>query len=379
MKKNEIIKIYGEDFKENTLRLLEEAGLEDMIDEKAAAMGRDRKSMRIALKPNLVSSTPASYGATTHPELVAGLIEYLQAKGFENIRVMEGSWVGDRTKDACDVCGYTRMLSDYHVPFTDTQSDSSYKKDCAGVELVLSSCTQDVDYMINVPVLKGHCQTKMTCALKNMKGLIPNKEKRRFHTMGLHKPIAHLSAGIKQDFILVDHICGDLDFEDGGNPVTVNCIMAGADPVLVDSHVCQLLGIPLEDVPYIGMSQALGSGSADTQSLEIRIIGSDKGPQLPRSRKLVEVEYAVTAVDSCSACYGTLVPVLARLKDEGLLDGLKDEICIGQGYRGQTGKLGVGMCTSKFGYCIKGCPPTEKEIYDGLKAFIAGQTRKERS
>jgi hypothetical protein len=29
-----------------------------------------------------------------------------------------------------------------------------------------------VDYMINIPVQKGHCQTKMTCALKNMKGCI---------------------------------------------------------------------------------------------------------------------------------------------------------------------------------------------------------------
>ena len=30
-----------------------------------------------------------------------------------------------------------------------------------------------LDFLINDPVLKGHCQTKITCALKNMKGLIP--------------------------------------------------------------------------------------------------------------------------------------------------------------------------------------------------------------
>lgn len=55
-----------------------------------------------------------------------------------------------------------------------------------------------------------------------MKGLIPNTEKRRFHALGLHKPIAHLNMGIHQDFIVVDNICGDLDFEDGGNPVVMN-------------------------------------------------------------------------------------------------------------------------------------------------------------
>ena len=45
----------------------------------------------------------------------------------------------------------------------------------------------NIDFLINVPVLKGHCQTKITCALKNMKGLIPNTEKRHFHAMGLHE------------------------------------------------------------------------------------------------------------------------------------------------------------------------------------------------
>ena len=44
--------------------------------------------------------------------------------------------------------------------------------------------------------------------------------------MGLHKPIAHLNTGIHQDFIVVDNICGDLDFEDGGNPVVMNRIWA---------------------------------------------------------------------------------------------------------------------------------------------------------
>lgn len=93
--------------------------------------------------------------------------------------------------------------------------------DCAGMKLQICSSVRKLDFLINVPVLKGHCQTKITCALKNMKGLIPNKEKRHFHKLGLHKPIAHLNVGIHQDFIVVDNICGDLDFEDGGNPVVM--------------------------------------------------------------------------------------------------------------------------------------------------------------
>ncbi len=34
------------------------------------------------------------------------------------------------------------------------------------------------------------------------------------------------------------------------------------------------------------------------------------------------------------------------------------------------GKLGVGNCTSGFDFCVKGCPPTETEIYEALKRYI---------
>ena len=79
---------------------------------------------------------------------------------------------------------------------------------------------------------------------------------------------------------------------------------------------------------------------------------------------------AVEEVDSCSACYGYLLPALDMLKSEGLLEMLQEKICIGQGYRGKTGKLGVGNCTAKFEFCVKGCPPTEQEIYERLKEYI---------
>ncbi len=53
-------------------------------------------------------------------------------------------------------------------------------------------------------------------------------------------------------------------------------------------------------------------------------------------------------VESCSACYGYLIPALDMLDKEGLFDGFDGKICIGQGYRGQTGELGVGSCTSRI-------------------------------
>ena len=72
MDKRDILLIHGTDYKEMTKRLLEQADL-------AADIGDRQK--KIALKPNLVTSSPPSQGATTHGELLAGAIEYLQEHG----------------------------------------------------------------------------------------------------------------------------------------------------------------------------------------------------------------------------------------------------------------------------------------------------------
>ena len=363
MNRNEIWRSYGTDYTEMTKRLLRQAGLAEMIPSGAS---------RIAIKPNLVTPSPASFGGTTHPEVVAGIIEYLQEHGYRDIVIAEGSWVGDRTAEAFEYCGYRELADKYHVRLIDTQKEGSFTVECGGEKIRICDCVRSWDYLINVPVLKGHCQTHITCALKNLKGLIPNAEKRSFHTRGLHRPIACLNRCIRQDFIVIDHICGDLDFEEGGNPVVRNCVCAAADPVLADDFVCSLLRYDVSDVPYIQMAEELGVGSADLSSLRLITCEGESYEDLPAERRLLDVSYAVDESDSCSACYGTLIPALERLKAEGLLDSLHETISIGQGHRGKTGTLGVGNCTSKFSFCIKGCPPDEEEIYQGLRKYLSG-------
>ena len=88
----------------------------------------------------------------------------------------------------------------------------------------------------------------------------------------------------------------------------------------------------------------------------------------------MELKDAVEEVESCSACYGYLIPALAVLKDEGIFGKLHEKISIGQGYRGKEGTLGVGNCTRKFAHSCPGCPPTEQEIYEFLKAYLNGKS-----
>lgn len=361
MSKNDIYMIQGEDYKQMAIRILKAADV-------AADIGDKKK--RIGIKPNILAAQKASLGAVTHPELVDGVLSYLKEAGFLNLVVLEGSWVGDVTSKAVKVCGIFDICKKHQVPFIDLQKDSYQTLDAAGMQISVCEEVLKLDYLINLPVVKGHCQTTVTCALKNSKGLIPNSEKRRFHMLGLHKPIAHLNTVVHQNFILADNICGDLDFEEGGNPVVMNRVLGFWDPVLCDSFAAESMGYRPQDIKYIRLARQLGVGSTNVEGANIVML-NEGTPDIQNMRRRGRVaklaEYA-NPKDACSACYGSLIYALDRLNDEGMLRGKKNcSIAIGQGYRGKNGKIGIGQCTKCFEKTLGGCPPKAVDIVQFLR------------
>jgi len=356
MNKNDILTIYGTDPEEMAKKIAEEANLAGLIG--------DRNKL-IGLKPNLVVARPASGGATTHPEIAAGLIDYLKSNGFKNIVILEGSWVGDSTARAFSACGYSGFEKQ-GIKLIDTQKDSTRVMDCKGEKIEICSSALSIDFMINLPVLKGHCQTLLTCALKNNKGLISDREKRRFHSLGLHVPIAHLNTVIKNDFILVDGICGDLDFEEGGNPVFGGRLFAARDPVLCDTFAAELMAYKPEDIPYIGLAEKLGVGKSGPYVLRELNKNSDAPPSPKPGGKAQKLSTFINEDSACSACYASLIHALSRIGMGKAQGRFQKKICIGQGFKSKKGNTGIGNCTSGFANSCKGCPPTAMEVLEFL-------------
>ena len=70
MNPTEIHTIYGSDPLYMTQTLLSHIAIERELT----------PDMQIGIKPNLVLASPAVSGATTHPEIVEGIIRYLQSR-----------------------------------------------------------------------------------------------------------------------------------------------------------------------------------------------------------------------------------------------------------------------------------------------------------
>ena len=325
-----------------------------------------RPDMQVSLKPNLVVPCPASDGATTHPEVVEGVILFLRDFGVKTVKIIESSWVGDSTKLAFKHCGYGELSRKFDVPLIDLKDDSFKKYEHGNHKIAVCDEAMNTDFLVNIPVLKAHCQTMLTCCLKNLKGCIPDSEKRRFHTMGIHKPVAALSAIISTGYCVIDGICGDLSFEEGGNPVDSKRIIAGRDPLLLDSYCAELIGYQPDEIEYLTWAKQFGVGEYFSASKELFELNAQSKPAFDMQKDRVADKYKkfIEEDAACSACYSASIYALHRLGGKARFDG---KLHIGQGFRGKTGKgIGIGVCTSGFKNCISGCPPKATEIIKAL-------------
>ena len=349
-KDSKIYVAYNSDGFEGARRILEASGASELF----------KPGMRVALKPNLVLAKPASTGATTSPKVVAGAIEFLKDCGVTDITIMEGAWAGDSTERAWQVCGYRELEKKYGARLLDLKKDRSRIVSVAGMKIEVCVSPLEVDRLINLPVLKGHCQTVMTCALKNLKGCIPDSEKRRFHSIGLHRPIAALNLAIRPDFILVDALCGDLIFEEGGNPLEMNLLIAGNDPVKIDAYGASLMRIPASEIQHLRLAEEMGVGFSEIRPDTVVEVGDKQNfarhGALPSVAR--HLSQYIEEREACSICYAGLIHMMHRMEKQGKLRSLKEKIHIGQGFKNTRGKgIGYGECASGFDEVIPGCPP----------------------
>lgn len=345
-----------------------------LLDHLGAAAELPRRGV-IGIKPNLILPRPAASGATTDPQLVEALIGWLRGHTAAEPVILESAWVGARTGEAFAACGYRELADRCGVELVDLKSDATRWVGVDGTSVEVCRRPLEVDYLIDVPVLKAHCQTGLTCALKNLKGCIPDREKRRCHRIGLHPAIARLARALPVDLVLVDGLCGDLTFEEGGHPVRQDRLLAGRDPVLIDAYAATLLGLRPAAVGYIGRAAALGVGSADLAAA--RITALNKPTPAARSARAgaqaATPPFAerIAADQACSPCLGGLVHALQRLADRDRIEALSARIAVGQGHQQRRGPgPGIGDCTRGLHPHCPGCPPSAQQMVAFLEDWI---------
>ncbi len=232
----------------------------------------------VIIKPNIcVAYHTYEYAATTNPEVVATLVSLCLGAGAKRVRVMDYPF-GGSAEDAYARSGIGeavaaaggRMEQMARVKYKDTPIP-------AGRDIQEWPIYQDVleaDAFINVPIAKHHSLARLTLSMKNLMGVILNRNK--YHR-NLGQRIADLTSLVYPTLTVVDAVRilvahgptgGNLD-----DVKQMDTVIASHDPVAADSYAATLFGMTGADIAYIKAAAEMGLGEMDLSGLKIEDLG----------------------------------------------------------------------------------------------------------
>lgn len=225
----------------------------------------------ILIKPNYINSKHPSTGITTDSRVIEGIVKFLKARKTEEIIIGEGSGYAE-TFQAFKVAGVDAVAERWDVKLVDLNKDESIEvipHDPLSLEKVRIAKTALESTIISVPKLKPHRIATVTLSLKNMMGALTSKGS--MHRGKLSKRIADLASILRPDISIIDGIIAGEGHEISGNPVEMNLVIAGTDPVAVDAVGAAVMGISPTDVKHLVLAEEKGLGTCSLD--EITVLG----------------------------------------------------------------------------------------------------------
>ena len=171
-----------------------------------------RKGDSVVIKPNLLLPVSYESGATTNPFVVEALIELLDEIGVTKVVIAEGAVVGQNTAKCFTVCGYDEVAKRKSVPLIDLKKDDFIPLGLSNGKVLrklkIPKTIVDADAIISVPVLKTHDCFPVSLGLKNMKGVIHERDKQKFHLLDLAQCIVDLNKLVLPTITVIDGTVG---------------------------------------------------------------------------------------------------------------------------------------------------------------------------
>ncbi len=225
-----------------------------------------RPGETILVKPNMAWDRTPEQGANTHPEVVAEIVRLcLEARAARvivaDVPIANPARVAERSgiQEAASRAG-AQVVVPPGPGFVFAAINGAVLDSWDVFEPAVRA-----DRIVNVPVVKEHGLTRITCGLKNAYGLLGGT-RARLHQQ-INASIVDLSAAFRPTLTVVDATRimirggptgGRLD-----DVVAVGAVAAGTDPVALDAWAAKLLGADPRAVPHIVQAETRGLGSIE--------------------------------------------------------------------------------------------------------------------
>ncbi len=256
-------------------------GPAEMFDRGIEALGGMgnfvKKGQTVVVKPNIGWSREPESAADTNPELIARIIERCFEAGAKSVSMFDhtcNAW-----RDCYEKSGLNAVAEATGAKLICGNHENDYREVDVpqGVKLKKAKMHRlilDSDVFINVPVLKNHGGAVMTCAMKNLMGIV--WDRKFFHKNDLQQCIADSVTVRKPDLNIVDayRVMKKNGPRGKGleDVVTMKYQLLSTDIVAIDAASSKVIDISVDRIPHIKHGDALGLGSMDLENLKIKRI-----------------------------------------------------------------------------------------------------------
>jgi len=229
----------------------------------------------ILIKVNFISIKKWDTGATTDPIVVESLIRFFQPYN-DQIFVVESDATITKADEAAKATGIIDLCEKYDIPFLNLRKypelvevkvpNPEALSTIKFPKIVLGS------HVISAAKMKTHGDTQVTLGLKNMFGLLTDRPKSGYHSLGISKVIVDINSVFRPALTVIDgFIAMEGSGPVSGSPVKMDLIIAGKDVVATDTITSKIMGFEPTDIYHIRRVAELGLGNMEN----IEIIGEE--------------------------------------------------------------------------------------------------------
>jgi len=234
---------------------------------------------KVCVKPNISFAANRECGATTTAEITRQVVQLCLAAGAARVVIFDHTIqeaalcveqsgikaaVVDKDKVSLLTLTKERQFADTPIP------NGRELKSARVAKIVLES-----DKFINLPTAKSHSATGVSLGMKGLMGLIWDRG--ALHKLNLHQAIADLASVVRPDLTIIDATRALTSGGPGGPGKTVglNRVIAGIDPVAVDSYTVGITqwynkSFTGKGVKHIVAAAEMGLGEIDTAKMDIK-------------------------------------------------------------------------------------------------------------
>lgn len=235
-----------------------------------------KKGDTVVIKPNMSWARRPEQAANTNPEVIAEVIKLCRKAGAAKIKIFDNTC--NEAKRCYSLSGIEKAAKKEGAEVSYIYKQKFKKVKIPQGKILKSwefySDALRADVYINVPIVKHHSIARVTMGLKNIMGVIGG-ERGKIHKQ-FDQKLADLNTVIRPELTILDATRILLrNGPQGGNINDVkitNTIIAGIDPVAIDSFGATLFEMEGKDLGYIQQAYNLGLGEIDLKKLKIETI-----------------------------------------------------------------------------------------------------------